>query len=151
MKTLHNCINCALCGLVLLIVGCNSQSTIYNAVITTEKNNLGQNQAQLNAALNKYIYVGMNLSVALKLLHEQDFDITESTVDGFRDYPDGELNRYYSAPDVAARVSKNFATTKLHYKAERFNEFELLGSSVVVMLKSDGNKVLVAEAYVDHY
>ena len=151
MNRLQNYTSCVLSGLVLLIVGCNSQSTIYNDVISAEKNNLGQNQAQLNASLNKYIYVDMPLSVALKLLQEQDFDITESTIEGFRDYPNGELDRYNPAPDVTARVSKNFATTKLHYKAEKFNEFELLGSSVVVMLKSDGDKVVVAEAYVDHY
>lgn len=137
---------------MLLIVGCNSKSSIYNDVIGAEKNNLGQkNQPQLNATLNKYIYVGMSLSAALKLLQEQDFDITESTIEGFRDYPDGELDYYNSAPDVAARVSKNFAISKLNYKAERFNEFELLGWSVVVTLKSDGDKVVVAEAYVDHY
>lgn len=136
--------------LFVTISGCNSPSAIVDEVIEAEKNHSNPNVVEINMVLTRHIPVGMKIENALEKLDEQGFEITEFSMMGYRKYPNGVL-RLYADEDAVTRIKKEHGDTKFRYYAQRFQIAQLLSSAVAITIKSDGEKKLAIEAYVDNY
>ena len=134
----------------LPICACSPPSAIVDEVIEAEKNHLSPNVVEINKVLNSHIPIGMKIEEALEKLDEQGFEITEHDATGYREYQAGKL-RPYADEEVVARVKKRLGDTKFEYYAQRFQVAQLLSSAVKITIKSDGEKVLAIEAYVNNY
>jgi hypothetical protein len=134
--------------LSILISSCNISSEIANEIYATNLNTKKKESYEsVETVLEKYIYAGMDVKSALKLLDEQGFDITEYSVLGYRNYPNGDL-RLYADDEAIKLIKKNLGVADISYSARRAKGVEWLTSNVIISFSTKNNLVFQTKAYV---
>jgi hypothetical protein len=134
--------------LSILISSCNFSSEIANEIYATNLNTKKKESYEsVETVLEKYIYAGMDVKSALKLLDEQGFDITEYSVLGYRNYPNGDL-RLYADDEAIKLIKKNLGVADISYSARRAKGVEWLTSNVIISFSTKNNLVFQTKAYV---
>jgi hypothetical protein len=134
--------------LSILISSCNFSSEIANEIYATNLNTKKKESYEsVETVLEKYIYAGMDVKSALKLLDEQGFDITEYSVLGYRNYPNGDL-RLYADDEAIKLIKKNLGVADISYSARRAKGVEWLTSNLIISFSTKNNLVFQTKAYV---
>ena len=144
--------NILLVALLPLICSCHYSSEIVSKFEEAHKVDYqDRNNLKTKTVLAQYIPIGMNVKLALNLLKNEGFEITEHSLIGYRIYPNGNLNHYVDQ-DAVNRVKIDLGVADISYSARRTTGIVWFSSSnLYISMQSKNSKVLNVKAaiYVD--
>ena len=151
MKSISMLTRFALCGLLLLIAGCDAGDALIQemeyAYIAAGKSSETKDAYVSNVA-KRHFPDGMLLSDALTQLQARGFKIIEYRYEGARIWPSGDL-RPYKDESVRRNIQARFRKNQIEHVAEKEFEWRLfVAKRAVIVIDSDSEKILSSRGFI---
>lgn len=141
----------ALILVIFFLQACNSESQLIkdmDSLYMKPERISSKDRDNVTEVVQKYFPPGMKLSVALKYLVEQGFDIIEYQKVGFRKWPNGELEPYKD--DNHKKVAIKAGSTICYIAENTYDSIKIIVEkrARIIITSVDGKTIIKSKGYI---